>query len=52
MKRIILLITLILASNYIALSQRINAYARVTSISGTTLSLANVDEGDDTFEIG
>lgn len=52
MKRIILLITLILASNYIALSQRVNAYARVTSISGTTLSLANVDEGDDTFEIG
>lgn len=30
----------------------INGYAKVTSISGTTINVNNVDEGGDTFEVG
>jgi len=33
-------------------SQVINGYAEVSSITGTTINLANVDEGSDTFEDG
>ena len=33
-------------------SQVINAYARVTAISGTTLTLANVNETFHTFNVG
>jgi hypothetical protein len=35
-----------------AKAQFINGYARVTNISGTTLTLSNVDEVSDTFEDG
>ncbi len=51
MKSILPLITLLLITNH-SIAQRVNAYARVTSISGSTLSLSNVDEDDDTFESG
>lgn len=30
----------------------INAYAKVTGISGTTISLSNLNEANDTFEVG
>lgn len=33
-------------------AQIINAYADVTAISGQTISVASVDEGGDTFEVG
>lgn len=33
-------------------AQFINGYARVTAISGTTLTLSNVNETSDTFEVG
>jgi hypothetical protein len=33
-------------------AQFINGYARVTAISGLTLTLSNVDEASDTFENG
>lgn len=33
-------------------AQIINGYAQVTSVSGTTISLSNVDESGDTFENG
>ena len=34
------------------LSGQVNAYAKVTSIAGSTLNLSNVDESFDTFETG
>lgn len=46
----ILLTVLLISINVIA--QRVNAFARVTSISGTTFNVANVEENDDSFEIG
>ncbi|TAE18074.1 MAG: T9SS C-terminal target domain-containing protein [Bacteroidetes bacterium] len=33
-------------------AQIVNAYAKITAISGATLTLSNVDEANDTFEIG
>ncbi|NMM48965.1 T9SS type A sorting domain-containing protein [Marinigracilibium pacificum] len=44
------LLTFILIFNSNA--QQVNAFAEVTAISGTTLSLTNVDETFDTFEVG
>ena len=38
--------------NNLVYSQVINAYARVTAISGTTLTLANVNETYHTFNVG
>lgn len=52
MKSIITFTLLFLTTTTLLTAQRVNAYARVTSISGSTLNLANVDEGDDTFEAG
>ena len=50
-KKISILLTVLLVSiNVIA--QRVNAFARATSISGTTFNVANVEENDDSFEIG
>src|SRR5690606_29020368 len=44
---------LLLGSNLFCYGQTIiNAYARVSNISGTTLTLLNVDESADTFEDG
>lgn len=52
MKKQITFLILTFLSLIVVHAQQLNAYARVTSISGTTFSVSNVDEGDDTFEVG
>ena len=52
MKNISLIIILIALTGSELIAQRVNAYARVTGISGSSLTITNVDESDDTFEVG
>lgn len=52
MNKIHTLFVVILFLNLNSYSQNINAYAKVTSIAGTTLNLSNVNETNHTFEDG
>lgn len=52
MKKLILLFALLITFHINPSAQVINGYSKVTNISGTTLTLANVDESGDTFEDG
>lgn len=49
---LLLSILLLFYGSHLKAQQRVNAYARVTSISGTTLTLTNVNETHDTYEDG
>lgn len=49
-KYLILIFLFVLSSEIQAI--RVNGYARVTSIAGTTINLSNVNESDDSFEVG
>lgn len=52
MKSIVLLALAQFVHVYVALSQTINAYAQVTAINGTTLTLANLNETFHSFQVG
>ncbi len=52
MKKINYLVALLLFLSNSLSAQVINAYARVTAISGTTLTLASVNESAHTFNVG
>lgn len=52
-KQYLLLVLLSLSNIFISLkAQLINGYAKVTAVSGATLTLSHVDEVHDTFEVG
>jgi len=50
-KQLTLLLSILLSYSAVS-SQEINGYAKVTSITGKTITLNNIDESSDSFEDG
>ena len=50
-KRLLLALTLVFVFQ-VRLNAQVNGYAKVTAIAGTTLSVNNVNETFDSFEVG